>query len=151
MIQKKLVVLSSLVATLSACGGNGSSTPPATPVPASVTAAQTGYKISVFAKAPGALLPDDLVQHGSNIFAVAQDSNNNPDGTAVAGTSPQSQVIEYDLNGNVVKTFNVPGHPDGIMEFDSHTVWVSTNEDANPLLIVNARSRRSASTWWRTR
>ncbi|MFL9988025.1 hypothetical protein [Paraburkholderia sediminicola] len=140
MNQKKLVILSSLIATLSACGGNGSSTPAATPaaipVPASVTAAQSGYKISVFAKAPGTLLPDDLVQHGSNIFAIAQDNNNNPDGTTVAGTSPQSQVIEYDLNGNVVTTFNIPGHPDGIMEFDSHTVWVSTNEDANPLLIV---------------
>jgi hypothetical protein len=140
MIQKKLVILSSLVATLSACGGNGSSTPAATSaaiaVPASVTAAQSGYKISVFAKAPGTLLPDDLVQHGSNVFAVAQDGNNNPDGTNVARTSPQSQVIEYDLNGNIVETFNIPGHPDGIMEFDSHTVWVSTNEDANPLLIV---------------
>ena len=93
-------------------------------------------EISVFAKAPGTLLPNDLVQHGSNIFAVAQDNNNNPDGTVVAGTSPQSEVIEYDLSGNVVKTFNVPGHPDGIVEFDSHTIWVSTNEDANPLLIV---------------
>jgi hypothetical protein len=135
-IPKKFVLLSSLVAALSACGGNGSSTTAATPVPASVTAAQTGYKISVFAKAPGALLPDDLVQHGSTIFAVAQDAHNNPDGTSVAGTSPQSEVIEYDLHGNVLKNFNVPGHPDGIMEFDSNTVWVSTNEDANPLLIV---------------
>jgi hypothetical protein len=101
-----------------------------------VVEALPGFKISVFAKAPGTLLPDDLVQHGSNIFAVAQDNNNNPDGTIVAGTSPQSEVLEYDLSGNVVKTFNVPGHPDGIVEFDSHTIWVSTNEDANPRLIV---------------
>ena len=90
----------------------------------------------MFAKVPGTLLPDDLLLHGSNIFAIAQDNNNNPDGTAVAGTSPQSEVIEYDLNGNTIRTFNVPGHPDGLLEYDSHTVWVSTNEDANPELIV---------------
>jgi hypothetical protein len=137
MISKKSVILSSAVLALSACGGGSSSSSPASiPVSASVVEALPGYKISVFAKAPGTLLPDDLVQHGSNIFAVAQDNNNNPDGTVVAGTSPQSEVIEYDLSGNVVKTFNVPGHPDGIVEFDSHTIWVSTNEDANPLLIV---------------
>src|SRR5258708_35186505 len=134
MISKKSVILSSAVLALSACGGGSSSSSPASiPVSASVVEALPGYKISVFAKATGTLLPDDLVQHGSNIFAIAQDNNNNPDGTTVAGTSPQSQVIEYDLNGNVVTTFNIPGHPDGIMEFDSHTVWVSTNEDANPL------------------
>ncbi|MBC8752342.1 MULTISPECIES: hypothetical protein [Paraburkholderia] len=85
---------------------------------------------------PGKLRPDDLLLHGSNIFVIAQDNNNNPDGTAVAGTSPQSEVIEYDLNGNIVGTFKVPGHPDGLLEYDSHTVWVSTNEDANPMLIV---------------
>jgi hypothetical protein len=136
-----LIFAAILVSVLSACGGGNSSSPAATPtssiaVPASVSAAVPGYKISVFAQAPGTLQPDDLLLHGANVFAIEQDNNNNPDGTAVAGTSPQSQVIEYDLKGNVVKTFNVPGHPDGLLEFDSHTIWVSTNEDANPLLIV---------------
>lgn len=141
MNPKKIVCVTSLVASLSACGGgNDVSTSPTTTtanaVPASVAAAAPGYKISVFAKVPGTLLPDDLLLHGSNIFAIAQDNNNNPDGTAVAGTSPQSEVIEYDLNGNTIRTFNVPGHPDGLLEYDSHTVWVSSNEDANPELIV---------------
>ncbi|HEV3425053.1 MAG TPA: hypothetical protein VG105_15000 [Paraburkholderia sp.] len=144
MNSKKLVCIAGLVSTLAACGGgNGVSTNPSTStstsavaVPASVAAAASGYKISVFAQLPGTLRPDDLLLHGSNIFVVAQDNNNNPDGTNVAGTSPQSEVIEYDVNGNLIRTFNVPGHPDGLLEYDSHTVWVSTNEDANTEIIV---------------
>jgi hypothetical protein len=120
------------------CGGDNSA--PATSsgiaVPATVSPAATGYSISVFAKLAGTLLPDDLVIHNNNLYVIGQDPNNNPDGTAVAGTTPQSQVIEYDLTGKVVTTFNVPGHPDGLMEFDANTLWVSTNEDANPMLIV---------------
>lgn len=141
MTPRKLACVAGLVSTLAACGGgdSGSTSPSSTTavaVPASVAAALPGYKISVFAQVPGTLRPDDLLVHGSNIFAIAQDNNNNPDGTVVAGTSPQSEVIEYDMNGSMVRTFNVPGHPDGLMEYDSHTVWVSTNEDANPMLIV---------------
>lgn len=142
MNPKKIACVAGLISTLAACGGgNNISTTPTSAasgiaVPATVAAAVAGYKISVFAQVPGKLRPDDLLLHGSNIFVIAQDNNNNPDGTAVAGTSPQSEVIEYDMNGNIVRTFNVPGHPDGLLEYDSHTVWVSTNEDANPMLIV---------------
>lgn len=138
----RIICIAGLISTLAACGGNDNvSSDPGTsqssiPVPSSVAAAQAGYKISVFAKAPGTLRPDDLLLHGSNIFVIAQDNNNNPDGTNVTGTTPQSQVIEYDLNGNAVRVFNVPGHPDGLMEYDSHTIWVSTNEDANTMIIV---------------
>ncbi|CAE6732185.1 hypothetical protein [Paraburkholderia haematera] len=141
----KITCIAGLVSVLAACGGSdnvstASGTTPSSsssiPVPSSVAAAQSGYKISVFAKAPGTLRPDDLLLHGGNIFAIAQDNNNNPDGTNVAGTTPQSQVIEYDMSGNVVRTFNVPGHPDGLMEYDSHTIWVSTNEDADTMIIV---------------
>ncbi|NPT61087.1 hypothetical protein [Paraburkholderia elongata] len=141
MAPKKLACIVGLISTLAACGGGGSVSAPTNAaasiaVPASVAAALPGYKISVFAQIPGKLRPDDLLMHGNNLFVIAQDNNNNPDGTAVAGTSPQSEVIEYDKNGNIVRTFNVPGHPDGLMEYDSHTVWVSTNEDASPMLIV---------------
>ena len=123
---------------LAGCGGDGTAVVGAstTPVPSSVTPAAAGYSIAVFAKIPGTLRPDDLLVHGGNLFVVAQDNNNNPDGTNVAGTTPQSQVLEYGLDGSLVRTFNVPGHPDGIMEYDANTVWVSTNEDADPMLIV---------------
>jgi hypothetical protein len=113
-------------------------TPSPISVPSSVTATQgSTYAISVFAKAPGALVPDDLVQLGTSVFILYQDKNINPDGTLAPGvTSAQAEVIEYDEKGNVLQTFNVPGHPDGLAAFNSTTVWVSSNEDANPIIIA---------------
>jgi hypothetical protein len=110
--------------------------PPTIPVPSSVVGTQgSTYSISVFAKAPGILQPDDMVQMGTSLFVVCQDPNVNPDGTLAAGvTSAQAEVIEYDEKGNVLQTFNVPGHPDGIVVFNASTVWVSSNEDANPVI-----------------
>lgn len=133
-----------LSAALAGCGGgsdtSSSGLPPpntTTAVPATVQATQSGYSITVFATAPGSLRPDDLLQLGSSIFAVYQDNNINPDGTLAAGvTSAQAVVVQYDLSGNVQHTYNVPGHPDGIMAYDSNTVWVSSNEDANAELTV---------------
>ncbi len=142
MRAQKILIVSAVAAALSACGGSsstpaaGTSPAPAIAVPSSVAAATPGYTISVLAQVAGALRPDDLIVHGGNLYVVAQDNNNNPDGTNVAGTTPQSKVIEYDMNGNVLNSFNVPGHPDGLMEYDANTVWVSTNEDADAMLIV---------------
>ena len=57
-------------------------------------------------------MPDDLLQMGTSVFVVLQGLDINPDGTLKPGvTSAQSEVIEYDENGNVLKTFNVPGIP----------------------------------------
>ena len=135
--------------SLAGCsGGNGNTattiTTPTTPagsgipVPTSVQGTQgSSYTISVFAKAPGTLQPDDMVQMGSSLFVICQDPNVNPDGTLMTGvTSAQAEVLEYDMNGNVQQTFNVPGHPDGMVAFNSTTVWVSSNEDANPVITV---------------
>jgi hypothetical protein len=135
-------VLGVLSIVLLGCSGNSSnsgssSTSSSTiPVPSGVEGTQgSAYTISVFAKAPGTLQPDDIVQMGTSIFVIDQDPNVNPDGTLAAGvTSAQAQVLEYDAKGNVTQTFNVPGHPDGMVAFNSTTVWVSSNEDANPVI-----------------
>lgn len=129
-----------LTGVLTGCSNNLPSgitvTPSPTPVPTSVTGTQgSAYTISVFTKAPGALAPDDLLQMGTSVFVIYQDKNVNPDGTLAAGvTSAQAEVIEYDQKGNVLQTFNVPGHPDGLAAFNATTVWVSSNEDANPVI-----------------
>ena len=34
----------------------------------------------------------------------------------------------------MLQTFNVPGHPDGMTAYNTNTVWVSSNEDANPVI-----------------
>ena len=151
-----LVIPAAALSVLLSCDGNsggpatsGSTTPSApSSVPSSVQATQSGYTLSVFAKAPGTLLPDDMVQIGSTVFVVYQDNNDNPDGTIAAGvTSAQSEVIEYDLNGNVLHTFDMPGHPDGMVAYDTDTVWVSSNEDANPVITVINASTNAMKTW----
>jgi hypothetical protein len=115
---------------------NATVTPPSTPVPSSVVGTEgSAYTISVFAKAPGTLQPDDMVQLGTSIFVIYQDPNVNPDGTFPAGvTSSLAEVIEYDEKGNVLQTFDVPGHPDGMVAYNATTVWVSSNEDGNSVI-----------------
>ncbi|NNM52043.1 MAG: hypothetical protein HKM02_07430, partial [Pseudomonadales bacterium] len=125
------------------------STTPTTsiPVPAAVQSALSGYKISVFAQNPtGSTHPDDIVQNGNHVFIGYQDSVN-PDGSAI-GTAPASgQVIEYDLLGNIVQTFTAPGHIDGLMAYDSNTLWVSADEDGNPQITVIKLSNNSQLTY----
>ena len=126
---------------LCACGDNSSNeaTPSGsvTNIPSSVQLTSGSYSLSVFAQAQGSLRPDDIVQLGSNVFIVYQDNNYLPDGTLAPGVSAaQSEVIEFDLNGNILQTFDVPGHPDGLVAYNATTVWVSCNEDANPVISV---------------
>jgi len=143
--------------SLASCSGrNGAdiygtlpSAPPTISVPSSVEGTQgSSYIISVFAKAPGSLQPDDMVQMGSSVFVICQDTNVNPDGTLISGVaSAQAEVIEYDLKGNVQQTFNVPGHPDGMVAYNSSTLWVSSNEDANPVITVITPSSKTLQSY----
>jgi hypothetical protein len=129
-----------LLVLLAGCSNSGPNNPTVAPtpipVPSSVVGTQgSAYTISVFAKAPGTLQPDDIVQMGASIFVIYQDPNVNPDGTFPPGvTSSLAEVIEYNEKGTVLQTFNVPGHPDGMVVYNSNTVWVSSNEDGNSVI-----------------
>ncbi len=154
-----------VITALSGCIFNSSSgtvntappaapTPPpaATPVPNNITNPSGSYAISVFATNPtGSSKPDDIVpvQTAANspdsaVFIAYQDrSNVDPMGNvptgAPSGTVAQGQVVEYDLNGHILQTINVPGHIDGMLQnttSDYHTLWVTSDEDANPKLSV---------------
>ncbi len=136
-----VAIFATLAIVVTGCSGTSASQlgpqPPAPiPVPSSVQGTQgSNYTISVFAKAPGTLQPDDMVQVGSMVFVILQDPNVNPDGTFPTGvTSSLAEVLEYDMNGNVLQTFKVPGHPDGMVAYNSNTVWVSSNEDGNSVI-----------------
>jgi hypothetical protein len=147
-----LVIPAAVLSVLLSCdndqGGPGTNSGSTASVPSSVQPTQSAYTLSVFAQAPGALLPDDMVQVGKSVFVVYQDNNDNPDGTIADGVaSAQSEVIEYDLTGKVLQTFDVPGHPDGLVAYDADTVWVSSNEDANPLITVINVSTNALKTW----
>jgi hypothetical protein len=135
---KKVLVLSSAFVVFLLVSCSGGKTNSSIAVPSSVQAAQgSSYAIKVFAQAPGDLQPDDVVEQNGAIWVVCQDPNINPDGTLPTGvTSAQSKEIVYNLKGNVLKTLNLPGHPDGEVVFDSSTIWVSSNEDANPIITV---------------
>lgn len=140
-------------ATLPATSSPTSPTSPATtPVPSGITNPSGAFTISVFAINPsGSSKPDDIVpvqtaanSPNSAVFIGYQDRSevdpmgNIPTG-APSGSVAQGQVVEYDLNGNVLQTINVPGHIDGMVQntvTDYHTLWVTSNEDANPKLSV---------------
>lgn len=147
-----------IAALLGGCGSSSSGSTTlgsSVPVPSSVLP-NSGYSVSVFTQSPGKSAsppscaanspkcftgPDSIVQLGtgpsSSVFVAYQDGLN-PDGTYPGGGTAQgtNQIVQYDMNGNQLAVFTVPGHNDGLMVFDSHTLWAMSNEDANPLLSV---------------
>jgi hypothetical protein len=76
------------------------------------------------------------VQIGSSIFIGYQNAGDVKDGSNPGLTN---SVVQYDLKGNLVKTFTVPGHVDGLMaRSDTNELWAMANEDGNPeLTIIN--------------
>ncbi len=103
-------------------------------VPSAVTAAN-GYRVSVFAKPAGSTKPDSIVQIGNSVY-VAFGDDLNPDGTPGPSGASNVQIEQFDLSGNLLKTYQVPGHNDGLMRFDDHTLWAMSNEDANAELVA---------------
>jgi hypothetical protein len=47
-----------------------------------------------------------------------------------------SNVVEFSLLGKVKRTFQVPGHNDGLRVVGEDDLWALQNEDANPNLVV---------------
>ena len=91
--------------------------------------------MSVFAKAPSAnAKPDSIVQYKNTIFIGYQMAGDVKDGSVPGLTNT---VVQYDLGGNVLKTYSVPGHVDGLMaRTDTNRLWAMSNEDANPELTI---------------
>src|SRR5271165_757807 len=119
------------VVALAACNSNNSSpnpnpTPLPTPtnnctLPASVVAA-SGFSVHCFAASPsGSTNPDSIVQIGRSVF-VGYGDDVNPDGTAGPSGKTTNEIVQYDLSGNLQKTYSVPGHNDGLMAFNSTTL-----------------------------
>jgi hypothetical protein len=93
-------------------------------------------------------LPDDIVvaADGKSVFVAYQDDQD-PAGKPVASGKTTGEVIQYDLSGNVLKSFSVPGHTDGLLTYDSDTLWVSANEDGNPIVSVITVSSGKVSSY----
>lgn len=88
-----------------------------------------GYQVSLFASSTSSYsAPDSLVVDNGHVFIDYQNM------TAKDCTDTNhSTVVEYTMDGKVVKTFSVPGHSDG-MRADpaTHLLWTTSCEDGNP-------------------
>jgi hypothetical protein len=107
-----------------------------------VPTAVNGYTLSVFAKSPaGHIKPESIAASEGNIYIGYEDSSS-PD--SPGGKS--STIVEYDRSGNVVYSFSVKGHNDGMkVNPCTEKLWVLQNEDGNPSLLVfdpETRSKR---------
>lgn len=110
---------------------------------ASLAAAATpqaalSYTLGVFAAAPSGLsAPDSVAVLDDHVF-VGYGDGHKPDGS----DGLNSQVVEFTMDGEMVRTFTVRGHNDGL-KVDPYTreLWALQNEDANPnLVIIDPRS-----------
>ena len=125
-----------LVFILASCGTTpttSAQTPTATPKSDYGLAPLPGYQVSLFASSTSAYYnPDTLVVDNGHVFIGYQNT------TAKDCTDTNnSTVVEYTMDGKVVKTFSVPGHTDG-MRADpaTHLLWTSSCEDGNPKLVT---------------
>jgi hypothetical protein len=95
-----------------------------------------GYKISVFAGfARGSmkfLNPDSVEVDGNTVWVGFQNV------TAKDGSDGKtSTIVQYKLDGTLVKQYTVPGHNDGLrVDPKTHLVWATSNEDGNPALNI---------------
>lgn len=91
------------------------------------------YQLTVFASAPSGLsAPDSIAVLGNNVF-VGYGDNHAPDGS----DGKSSQIVQYAMNGSVIKIYVVPGHNDGLkVDPATHLLWALQNEDANPNLVI---------------
>jgi len=142
---KNARLLCVMTVPLALCACNGSSD--STTIPNVGEA--TGYQLTVFASAPSSTQsPDSIEQMGTNVFVAYNNKGEVKDGS-VPGVV--DDVVEYDLSGNVVKTFKVPGHVDGLLARpDKNAMWAMANEDGNPELTIIDLANGTNSTYQAT-
>jgi hypothetical protein len=101
------------------------------------------YQLSVFAKAPtGLSAPDSIAVRGDHVF-IGYGDGHAPDGSD--GLS--SQIVEYEMNGNLLHIYTVLGHNDGLkVDPTMNLLWAMQNEDSKPnLVIINPETQVQTS------
>jgi len=103
--------------------------------------ASVPYTVSVFATSVLGVYfqPDSIATLDGHIFI---GFGNNVATNGSDGKS--STIVEYDRNGNVITTYSVKGHNDGL-KVDPRTqlLWAMQNEDGNPNLVIIDPTTRS--------
>ncbi len=96
--------------------------------------ASAPYTVSTFTTSiPGVdFAPDSIAVVDGYVF-VGYGDGAAPDGS----DGKSSTVVQYKMNGDIVWTYTVPGHNDGLrVNPNTHQVWALQNEDANPNLVI---------------
>jgi len=105
-----------------------------TSLAASAQVAAPPYTLSVFATSiPGVdFAPDSIAVVDDHVF-VGYGDGAAPDGS----DGKSSTIVEYKMNGNMVWTYTVPGHNDGLrVNPKTKQLWAMQNEDGNPNLVI---------------
>jgi hypothetical protein len=132
------LTVAALALLMSACA-TGTSTPTTntsasnTQQSANLPLVSPGLQISLFASGTKTYFgPDAMVVDSGHVFIDYQNT------TAKDCTDNNSStVVEYTMDGKVVKTFTVPGHSDGMRADPStHLLWVSSCEDGNAKFVT---------------
>jgi hypothetical protein len=92
------------------------------------------YTVSTFATSVTNVYfqPDSIAVRDNHIF-VGFGNNAAPDGS----DGKSSTIVEYDFKGNVISTYSVVGHNDGLkLNPSTKQIWAMQNEDANPNLVI---------------
>jgi hypothetical protein len=102
--------------------------------------ASAPYTVSVFTTSiPGVdFAPDSIAVLDGHVFV------GYGDGAATDGSDGKSStIVEYKENGDMVRTYTVPGHNDGLrVDPKTKHLWAMQNEDQNPnLVIINPKNR----------
>ena len=102
--------------------------------------APAGMKVTLWAVGGGHYSAPDAIDVDGQSVWVGYQNKSVKDGS---DNSIASTVVEYTMHGTVVRTWSVPGHVDGLrVNPQDHRVWVTSNEDAAPLLnIIDPASR----------
>ena len=92
------------------------------------------YTVSVFTTSiPGVdFAPDSIAVLNGNVF-IGYGDGAAPDGS----DGKSSTIVEYRPNGDIVTTYTVPGHNDGLrVNPKTKRLWAMQNEDGNPNLVI---------------
>jgi hypothetical protein len=102
-------------------------------VAAQVTPSAT-YTVSTFATGVAGVYsaPDSIALLDGHIF-IGYGNGIAPDGS----DGKSSTIVEYKMNGDVVRTYSVVGHNDGLrVNPRTKKLWALQNEDGNPNLVI---------------
>jgi len=92
-----------------------------------------GYNVSIFAQGTSSYLNPDSIDVAGDFVYVGYQNITAKDGL----DNKTSTVVQYTRTGQVVHTFTVLGHCDGLrFNPDTKLLWATSNEDANPRIVT---------------